>query len=114
MNRLNQLYLIRESKAGNEFVTGATVVSGYEKQVLEVEGIFIELGLLPNKEFLRGVVEFDPETGRIPVNHRCETGVAGLFAAGDVTDIFAEQVPVAVGEGIKAAISAWEYLALHE
>lgn len=100
--------------SGDEFVTGATVVSGYEKQVLDVEGIFIELGLLPNKEFLRGVVEFDPETGRIPVNNRCETGVAGLFAAGDVTDIFAEQVPVAVGEGIKAAISAWEYLALHD
>jgi len=98
---------------GDKYVTQAVVVKEYKQRTLDVEGIFIQLGLLPNKEFLRGVVEFDPETGRIPVNQRCETGVPGLFAAGAVTDIYAEQVPVAVGEGIKAALSAWEYLVTH-
>jgi alkyl hydroperoxide reductase subunit AhpF len=58
------------------------------------------------------LVKFDAETGRILINQRCETNVPGLFAAGDVTNIFAEQVPVAIGEGSKAALSAWEYLAI--
>jgi alkyl hydroperoxide reductase subunit AhpF len=99
---------------GDEFVTQVAIVHGYDDRILDVEGVFVELGLVPNKEFARGVVDFDPETGRIPINHRCETGTPGLFAAGDVTDIFAEQVPVAIGEGIKAAISAWEYLVLRD
>lgn len=95
---------------GDEFVTGIMIGKGYEQQLLEVDGMFVQLGLLPNTDFLRNVVSLDPETGCIPINQRCETDVPGLFAAGDVTDIFAEQVPVAIGEGIKAAISAWEYV----
>jgi thioredoxin reductase len=95
---------------GAEYVNQAVISKDYEIRELPVEGVFIEMGLLPNKEFLRGVVEFTSETGHIPVNQRCETAVSGLFAAGDVTDVYAEQVPVAVGEGVKAAISAWKYL----
>lgn len=95
---------------GDDFVTGVMLGKGYERRLLEVDGVFVQLGLLPNTDFLRDIVSLDPETGCIPINQRCETGVPGLFAAGDVTDIFAEQVPVAVGEGIKAAISAWEYV----
>jgi alkyl hydroperoxide reductase subunit AhpF len=45
-------------------------------------------------------------------NQRCETSLPGLFAAGDVTNVHSEQVPVAIGEGVKAALSAWSYLAL--
>lgn len=95
---------------GDDFVTELHVGKGYERKALKVDGVFVELGLLPNSELLHNVVALDPETGCIPVNQRCETSVPGLFAAGDVTDIFAEQVPVAIGEGIKAAISAWEYI----
>lgn len=95
---------------GDEYVTEVTITREYEIKTLAVEGVFIERGLSPNRNFIRDVVEFDPETGQIPINQRCETSVPGLFAAGDVTDIHAEQIPVAIGEGIKAANSAWEYL----
>jgi alkyl hydroperoxide reductase subunit AhpF len=61
----------------------------------------------------RGLVELD-EAGRIVVNHHCETNVPGFFAAGDVTNVYAEQVPVAIGEGVKAALSAWSYLSLNK
>lgn len=80
---------------------------------LAVEGVFIEFGLVPNSEPVRDLVELD-ETGHIKVNRRCETNVPALFAAGDVTDVYAEQVPVAIGEGAKAALSAWEYLATQQ
>ncbi len=95
---------------GDEFVTGVMLGKGYEQRLLEVDGVFVQLGLLPNTDFLRNVIELDPESGCIPINQRCETSVPGFFAAGDVTNIFAEQVPVAIGEGIKAAVSAWEYV----
>jgi len=96
---------------GTDYVKQVAIAKGYDTQMLDVEGVFVEMGLLPNKEFLRNLIEFDPETGRIPINQRCETRVTGLFAAGDVTDAFAEQAPVAMGEGVKAALSVWEYLA---
>ena len=54
------------------------------------------------------------EAGRVVVNHQCETNVPGIFAAGDVTNVYAEQVPVAIGEGVKAALSAWSYFAWHK
>ncbi|MEZ4710419.1 MAG: FAD-dependent oxidoreductase [Caldilineaceae bacterium] len=97
---------------GTDFVEQAELVQSYTTKVLDVDGVFIELGLIPTQEFVRELVKFDPETGRIPINQRCETNIPGLFAAGDVTNIFAEQVPVAIGEGAKAALSAWEYLAI--
>jgi thioredoxin reductase len=95
---------------GDEYVNRVTIAKEYEIQSLDVEGVFIEMGLIPDKEFLRGLLKFDPETGHIPINQRCETDIPGLFAAGDVTNVYAEQVPVAIGEGVKAALSAWEYL----
>jgi len=95
---------------GGDCVTAVEIATDYTTRALTADGVFIELGLLPNVEFIRGLVEFNPETGHIPVNQRCETAVPGLFAAGDVTDVYAEQITVAIGEGVKAAISAWEYL----
>lgn len=83
------------------------------KRRLSVEGVFVEFGLVPNSDFVRDLVELD-ETGRIKINQRCETSVPGVYAAGDVTNIYAEQVPVAIGEGAKAALGAWEYLATRE
>lgn len=96
---------------GDEYVNAIEIAAGYTIRELPVEGVFVEMGLIPNVEFVRGLIDFDPETGHIPVNQRCETALPGLFAAGDVTDVYSEQITVALGEGVKAAISAWEYLA---
>jgi len=80
-----------------------------EKQELEADGTFIELGLIPNSKMVSDLIELDPQ-GRIRVDCAARTSLPGLFAAGDVTDSYAEQVLVAVGEGAKAALSAYEYL----
>jgi alkyl hydroperoxide reductase subunit F len=73
------------------------------------DGVFVELGLTPNSELVKDLVELDEE-GRVMVDNRNRTNCLGLFAAGDVTNAFAEQVLIAVGEGAKAALSAYEYL----
>jgi thioredoxin reductase len=97
---------------GDEFVTGIDLVGVHgATRTLPVEGVFIEFGLLPNVELVRDLVALDDD-GHIVVNQHCETSVPGLFAAGDVTNVHAEQVPVAIGEGVKAALSAWSYLAM--
>lgn len=97
---------------GDQFVTGLDLLGpDGETRSLPVEGVFIEFGLLPHNELVRDLVAIDAE-GHVIVNQRCETSIPGLFAAGDVTDVHAEQVPVAIGEGIKAALSAWAYLAV--
>lgn len=95
---------------GDDFVTAIQLVGiNGEVRRLPVDGIFIQLELLPNNDMVRGLVDFD-DRGHIAVNQRCETSMPGIFAAGDVTNIHAELVPIALGEGAKAAISAWEYL----
>jgi alkyl hydroperoxide reductase subunit AhpF len=67
------------------------------------------MALLPNSDPVAELVELD-ERGHIKVDGLSRTSVPGMFAAGDVTNIYAEQVLVAVGEGAKAALSAYEYL----
>jgi NADH-dependent peroxiredoxin subunit F len=79
------------------------------RQTLSADGTFIEKRLVPNTRLLDGMVELD-ERGHIKVDVQNRTSVPGIFAAGDVTDSYAEQVLVAVGEGAKAALSAYEYL----
>ncbi len=76
---------------------------------LEVDGVFVELGLIPNSEPVQGLADLD-DLGRVIVDNRNRTTCPGLFAAGDVTNVFAEQVLIAVGEGAKAALSAYDYL----
>jgi thioredoxin reductase len=101
-----------QSIVGDDFVTGINLVAtNAETRTLPVEGVFVEFGLLPNSQLMRGLVDLDKD-GHIIVNHRCETSMPGIFAAGDVTNVYAEQVPVAIGEGVKAALSAWSYLAV--
>lgn len=80
-----------------------------EQRVLDVDVIFVELGLKPHSELVQGWVELDHER-RVIVNCAAETSVPGLFAAGDVTHLPAEQVVIAIGEGAKAALGAYEYL----
>jgi thioredoxin reductase len=80
-----------------------------EQRSLDVSAIFVELGLKPHSEVVQGWVELDHEQ-RVIVNCAAETSVPGLFAAGDVTHLPAEQVLIAIGEGAKAALNAYEYL----
>ncbi|MGB2583157.1 MAG: thioredoxin-disulfide reductase, partial [Dehalococcoidia bacterium] len=79
------------------------------KSKLEVSGIFVAVGLRPNTGYLEGVVALSQE-GFILVNDQMETGVPGIFAAGDIRAGSARQVSSAVGDGATAAISAERYL----
>lgn len=98
---------------GDDFVQGIDLVGANgEIRSLEVDGVFVQFGLIPANSLVREMVALDHD-GHIAINHRCETTVPGLFAAGDVTTVHAEQVPVSLGEGAKAALTAWEYLAEH-
>ncbi|MFN2146659.1 MAG: NAD(P)/FAD-dependent oxidoreductase [Anaerolineales bacterium] len=76
---------------------------------LKTDGIFVEKTLIPNTEFLQEFVPLDGE-GRIIVDCQNRTKVPGIFAAGDVTTNTTEQVLVAIGEGAKAVLSAYDYL----
>ncbi len=76
---------------------------------LDVEAIFIFIGMQPNSDIVKGVVELD-ERGRIKVNKKMETNQPGIFAAGDVCDIPLQQVTTAVGSAAVAAMSAVEYI----
>jgi alkyl hydroperoxide reductase subunit F len=67
------------------------------------------MALIPNSQMVAGLVDLDEE-GRIKVDCGARTNVPGIFAAGDVASGFAEQVLIAVGEGAKAALSAYDYL----
>jgi alkyl hydroperoxide reductase subunit F len=80
-----------------------------ESSEVEFDGSFVEKALIPNTEFLGSMVDTD-EQGRIKIDCFNRTSVPGIFAAGDVTNIYAEQVLVALGEGAKAALSAYDYL----
>lgn len=75
----------------------------------EADGMFVEKALAPNSDFVRDLVKLD-ERGRIMVDAANRTSVPGIFAAGDVTNNIAEQVLIAVGDGAKASLSAYEYL----
>lgn len=75
----------------------------------EADAIFVEKALTPNSDMVKDLVKMD-ERGQIMVDGANRTSLPGVFAAGDVTNGFAEQVLVAVGDGAKAALSAYEYL----
>lgn len=104
-----QSYQVVEVK-GNGYAERIMVKApdGHADQI-EADGTFIEIGLIPNSKMVEDLVNLDQQ-GRIVVDCLARTSVPGIFAAGDVTDIYAEQVLVAVGEGAKAALSAYDYL----
>jgi NADH-dependent peroxiredoxin subunit F len=79
------------------------------QQEIVADGIFVEMALTPNTKMLVDLVKLD-ERGRIIVDNANRTSQPGIFAAGDVTNTYAEQVLVAIGEGAKAALSAYDYL----
>lgn len=80
-----------------------------ELHTIELEGIFVQIGLLPNSEWLKDTVELT-NRGEIVVNDRAETSIPGVFAAGDVTTVPYKQIVIAVGQGATASLSAFDYL----
>jgi len=99
------------SFSGEERLTGVEIQSLQDNQTetLEVDGVFLEIGLSPNTEPVQELVELN-QRGEVPVNPDRSTALAGFFAAGDVTDVPAKQISVAVGDGALAALAAYKYL----
>ncbi len=76
---------------------------------VELEGVFVQIGLVPNTEFLKGTVELS-KFGEIVVDAKGHTNLPGVFAAGDCTTVPFKQIVIAAGEGAKAALSAFDHL----
>lgn len=99
-----------DAVSGDEFARALAVTQPDGTTVeIHADAFFVELGLVPNTGLVQEIVALD-EHGRIKIDARNGTSAAGVFAAGDVTDAYAEQVLIAIGEGAKAALSAYEYL----
>ncbi len=98
-------------------VKGQGLMSGIEikdkktgsTRFLEANGLFVEIGYLPNSEFIKDIVTLN-NRGEIVVNALNETSVPGIFAAGDVTDVPYKQIIISAGEGAKAALTSNDYL----
>ena len=93
---------------GDSFVQAIKIEEGKKEKILDVQGIFVEIGLIPNSDF---AVDLEKnERKEIVVNQRNETNIPGVFAAGDVTDVPEKQIIIAAGEGAKAVLSVFRYL----
>src|SRR5690606_30097441 len=80
-----------------------------ESHTVELAGIFVQIGLLPNTEWLKGSVELSPR-GEIVIDERGATSIPGVFAAGDATTVPYKQIVVAMGAGSTAALGAFDHL----
>lgn len=80
-----------------------------EEKTIDLEGIFVQIGLVPNTEWLKGTIALS-DRGEIEVNAKGETSIPGVLAAGDCTTVPYKQIVIAMGEGSKAALSAFDYL----
>lgn len=115
LNSLQNVTVITNAQTTE--ITGDQKVNGLvykdrasgELKTVELEGVFIQIGLVPNTDWLKGVVELSKH-GEIIVDAKGQTSVPGVFAAGDVTTVPFKQIIIAAGEGAKAALSAFDYL----
>ncbi len=100
-----------EVKGDGQKVTGLVYKdrNNDEMHEVELEGIFVQIGLLPNSEWLKGTLELS-RFGEIIVDAKGQTSIPGVFAAGDVTTVPYKQIVIAVGEGAKASLSAFDHL----
>jgi alkyl hydroperoxide reductase subunit F len=80
-----------------------------QSHLVPLEGVFVQIGLVPNTEWLQGTVDL-ARGGEIAIDARCATSVPGVFAAGDATTVPFKQIVIAAGEGAKAALSAFDHL----
>ena len=117
-----------KEKSNIEFITGAATQeikatdgkvssivyqdrSTGETHERDLSGVFVQIGLVPNTEFVKGFVDLN-RFGEIEIDERCRTDRKGIFACGDVTTVPFKQINIAMGEGSKAALSAFEYLVM--
>ncbi|WP_071870954.1 alkyl hydroperoxide reductase subunit F [Atopomonas hussainii] len=103
--------LTTEVKGNGQKVTGLVYqdrVSGDHHEVT-LDGIFVQIGLLPNSDWLKGSVELSPR-GEVITDSRGATNIPGVFAAGDVTTVPYKQIVIAIGEGAKASLAAFDHL----
>ncbi len=105
---LYENYELREVR-GDQFVESVVVRGKGETKEIPVDGLFVEMGLVPNSQLAVDLL-LTNASGKIVIDSKCATSRPGIFAAGDVTDVFVEQVLISIGEGAKAALSAYEYL----
>ncbi|XOC02671.1 alkyl hydroperoxide reductase subunit F [Pseudomonadota bacterium DY0742] len=100
-----------EVKGDGQKVTGLVYKDRHSDEVhdLELEGIFVQIGLLPNSDWLKGTVNLS-RFGEIEVDAKGQTNIPGVFAAGDVTTVPYKQIVIALGEGAKASLSAFDHL----
>lgn len=103
----------QEIKAENGKVTAMVYQdrSTAETKQLDLSAVFVQIGLVPNSEVVKDLVTIN-RFGEIEIDEKCQTSKAGIFACGDVTTVPFKQINIAMGEGSKAALSAFEYLML--
>lgn len=103
-----------EVKGDGQKVTGLVYKdrTSEELHTVELEGIFVQIGLLPNSDWLKGTVELS-RFGEIVIDAKGATNIPGVFAAGDVTTVPYKQIVIAMGEGSKASLSAFDHLIRH-
>ena len=96
---------------GKDRVSGVVVKNreSEKEEKLKTDGVFVEIGLLPNNQSVKNLVELNDQ-GEVIVDCSSQTSVQGLYAAGDVTTVPHKQIVIAAGEGAKAALSAYNYL----
>ncbi len=78
----------------------------------DLQGVFVQIGLIPNSHFMKGVIELS-QYGEIIIDERGQTSEAGIFACGDVTTVPYKQIVIAMGEGAKASLAAFDYLLMN-
>jgi alkyl hydroperoxide reductase subunit F len=98
-----------EEVLGDEYARRILINKNGEQREVEADAFFVELELVPQSNLIADLAELD-EMERIVVDSSNKTSTDGIFAAGDVTNVVAEQVLIAVGEGAKAALTAYEYI----
>jgi alkyl hydroperoxide reductase subunit F len=101
--------IVKEVTGDEEYARRIIVARGVEEFELDVDVTFVELDLLPNSDCVADLVQLNDKK-QIVVDSNNHTSQAGILAAGDVTNVHAGQVLICVGEGAKAALSAYKYL----
>jgi len=96
---------------GDKMLSGIRVKKEGKEKEISVQGVFVEIGLMPNSEFAKDIEKNG--SGEIKVTPYNKTNIPGIFAAGDVTDVPEKQIIIAAGEGSKAALGVFKYLAQH-
>ena len=102
---------VKEVIADQQGVTGLQLEkrANGELVALDCEGIFVQIGLEPNSQFVADLLQLNAKR-EIVISPKCETNVAGIFACGDVTDTPYKQIIISMGEGAKAGLASFEYL----